>query len=88
MKKIHARQLTLKNIHAMALKKIHTRNLITKKIPTARIFPTPPPKNFFNGPSLNRPFAASHSRGTKPPQWRVKVIIRSHASTVAPSNTL
>ena len=30
MKKILARQLILKNIHAMALKKIHTRNLVTK----------------------------------------------------------
>ena len=36
-------------------KKIHTRNLITKKIPAARKFPTPPPPplhKFFNGPSL------------------------------------
>ena len=38
-------------------KKIHTRNLITKKIPAARKFPTlpripPPPHNFSNGPSL------------------------------------
>ena len=31
-------------------KKIHTRNLITKKIPVARKFPTP--HNFSNGPSL------------------------------------
>ena len=31
MKKNHACQLTLKNIHAMGKKKIHTRNLITKK---------------------------------------------------------
>ena len=31
-KYIYARQLTLKNIHATALKKIHTRNLITKKV--------------------------------------------------------
>ena len=40
-KKILARQLTRKNIHAMAKKKIHTRNLITKKIPAARKFPSP-----------------------------------------------
>ena len=32
-------------------KKIHTRNLITKKIPAARKSP-PPPHNFSNGPSL------------------------------------
>ena len=31
-------------------KKIHTRNLITKKIPAAR--KSPPPYNFSNGPSL------------------------------------
>ena len=36
-----------KNIHA-----IHTRNLITKKIPAARKFPSPSPHNFSNGPSL------------------------------------
>ena len=39
MKKIHARP-----------KKIHTRNLITKKIPAAQKFPTP--HNFSNGLSL------------------------------------
>ena len=39
-KKIHARQLTLK-IFMLWPKKIHTRNLITKKIPAARKFPTP-----------------------------------------------
>ena len=33
------------------LKEIHTRNMITKKIPAARKFPTPPPHNFSNGPS-------------------------------------
>ena len=32
-------------------KKIHTRNLITKKIPAARKFPSP--HNFSNGPSLS-----------------------------------
>ena len=40
MKKIHACQLTLKNIHA--LKKIDTGNLMTKKIPAARKFLTHP----------------------------------------------
>ena len=35
-KKIHARQLTLKNIYAtIRPQKIHTRKLITKKIPKA-----------------------------------------------------
>ena len=32
-------------------KKIHTRNLLTKKIPAARKFPFP--HNFSNGPSLS-----------------------------------
>ena len=38
----------------MAPPKINTRNLITKKIPVNRKFPTspPPPHNFSNGPSL------------------------------------
>ena len=31
---------------------IHTRNLITKKIPAAQKFPTPPPHNFSDGLSL------------------------------------
>ena len=26
----------------------------------------------------NRPFAASHSRGTKPPRWRAKVALGQH----------
>ena len=34
------------------LKKIHTRNMMTKKIPAAQKFPTP--RNFSNGPSLNK----------------------------------
>ena len=33
--------------------KIHTRNSVTKKIPAARKFPSPPPHNISNGPSLN-----------------------------------
>ena len=32
-------------------KKIHTRNMLTKKIPAARKLPTP--DNFSHGPSLN-----------------------------------
>ena len=44
-KKILARQLTLKNIHAMAYKKIHTRNLISKKNSCgSKINPPPPPQ--------------------------------------------
>ena len=42
-KKIHARQLTLKIFMVWPQKKIHTKNLITKKIPVARKFPTTPP---------------------------------------------
>ena len=41
-KKIHARQLILKIIHAMALKKIHTRNLMTKKNSCSLKIPLPP----------------------------------------------
>ena len=51
MKKIHARQLTLKNIHATAQKKIHTRNLITKKNSCGSKIPHHP-HNFSNSPSL------------------------------------
>ena len=40
-KKILARQLTLKNIHAMAYKKIHTRNLISKKNSCGSKIPLP-----------------------------------------------
>ena len=43
MKKILARQLILKNIHAMAQKKIHTRNLITKKNSCGSKIPLIPP---------------------------------------------
>ena len=35
-------------------KKIHSRNLITKKIPAARKFPTPVDHNFSNGPALRQ----------------------------------
>ena len=35
------------------MKKIHTRNLITKKISADRKSPPPPLHNFSNGPSLN-----------------------------------
>ena len=50
---IHAPQLTLKHTHAMAWKKIHTRNLMKKKIPAPRKLPTSPRSlfTFFNGPS-------------------------------------
>ena len=41
--KIHARQLILKDIHALAEKKIHTRNLITKKNSCGSKIPLPPP---------------------------------------------
>ena len=31
--------------------------------------------NFGGKPEFNRPFAASQSRGTKPPYWRAKVAL-------------
>ena len=57
MKKILARQLILKEYSCYGLKKVHTRNWITKKkIPAARKItpPPPPPNNFSNGPSLKK----------------------------------
>ena len=42
-KKNHARQLTLKNIHAMGLKKIHTKYLIPKKNSCGSKIPLPSP---------------------------------------------
>ena len=50
-KNIRARQLTLKNIHATAPKKIHARNLIMKKNSCPSKIPHPP-HNFSDGPSL------------------------------------
>ena len=50
---MHWRHLILKYIHAMPLKKIDTRNLITKKNSCGSKIP--PPQNFSNGPSLIRP---------------------------------
>ena len=47
-KKNYARQLILKKYSGYGLKKIHIRNLITKKI----FENSPPPHNFSNGPSL------------------------------------
>ena len=38
-------QLTLTKYSCYGLKKIHTSNLITKKIPAARKFPSPPPRS-------------------------------------------
>ena len=45
MKKIHARQSTLKKTFMLWPKNIHTRNFVTKKIPADRKlhFPPPPP---------------------------------------------
>ena len=46
--------INAKKYSCYGLKKIHARNLITKKIPAARKFPPPPPShNFSNGPPLN-----------------------------------
>ena len=45
-----------KKYSCKGLKKFH-KNLITKKIPAARKFPSPPPHNFSHGPSLRIFFA-------------------------------
>ena len=50
-KKILARQLTPKKYSCKGLKKIHTRNLITKKNSCGSKIP--PPHNFSNGVSLS-----------------------------------
>ena len=50
-KKILARQLILKKCSCYSLKKIHTRNLMTKK-KFLRLENSPPPHNFSNVPSL------------------------------------
>ena len=62
MKKIHARQLTLK--------KIHTRNLITKKNSCGSKIPhhlSPSPHNFSSGPSLNQNYVSYFLLMTKLP---------------------
>ena len=53
MKKNSCTPVNPKKYSCYGLKKIHTRNLITKKIPAARKFPSPPPHNFSNGPFLS-----------------------------------
>ena len=52
MKKIHARKLTLKNIHAMAKKNSYKEFDNEKKFLRLENFPPLPPHNFSNGPSL------------------------------------
>ena len=55
-KKIHARQLILKNIHAMAWKKFTYGIWFREKFPTAQKFPSPPlpaSHNFSNGCPLD-----------------------------------
>ena len=53
-KKIHARQLTLKNIHGMASKKNSYKEFDNKKNSCGSKIPHPPlPHNFSNGPSLS-----------------------------------
>ena len=60
MKKILARQLILKNIHAMALKKFILKEFDNEK-KFLRLEKSPPPShNFSNGPSLR---ACLHGRG-------------------------
>ena len=51
-KKIHARQWILKKYSCYGLKKILTRNLITKNNSCGSKIPLPPPHYFSNGPSL------------------------------------
>ena len=51
MKKKSCTPINRKKYSCKGPKKIHTRNVITKKIPAAQKFPSPP-HNFSNGPSL------------------------------------
>ena len=66
-KKNDARQLILKNIHAMA-KKIHPRNLMTKKNSCGSKIPLPPP-NFSSGPSLTVRSSFSSLKHVKIISW-------------------
>ena len=55
------------------LKKIHTRNLITKKNSCGSKIPLPPPPNFSNGPSLTFSLNSTprqYGQFLRPPQWR------------------
>ena len=54
MKKNSCTPINPKKYSCYGLKKIHTRNLITKKNSCGSKIPLPPaPHNFSNGPSLN-----------------------------------
>ena len=64
MKKTSCTPINPNKYACYGLKKIHTRNLITKKVPAARKFPSPPhPNNFSNGPSLSNHFMYCTMRG-------------------------
>ena len=52
MKKNSCTPITLKNIHAMALKKSYREFDNEKKFLRLENSPSPPPPNFSNGPSL------------------------------------
>ena len=57
MKKNSCTPIDPKKYPCYGLKKIHTRNMITKKISCCSkipLLPPPPPHNFSNGPSLNQ----------------------------------
>ena len=55
-------------------KKIHIRNLITKKIPAARKFPFPSPHNVSNGPSLNEVVPRVLSNPSRPLEAAISFI--------------
>ena len=65
MKKNSCTPINPKKYSCYGLKKIHKRNLITKKNSCGSKIPSPPPHNFSNGPSLRwlkiKPFSASYN---------------------------
>ena len=65
MKKNHARQLILRNIHAMAWKNSYKEFNNETKFPAARKFSSPTSHNFSNGPSLRRLSFARFATGRK-----------------------
>ena len=78
MKKNSCKPINHKKYSCCGLKKIHTRNLITKKNSCGSKIPLPPPHNFSNGPSLN---------GRSRQNTQVITLSRSSRSNVLPSSS-
>ena len=77
MKKNSCTPINPKKYSCYGLKKIHTRNLLTKKIPAARKFPSP--HNLSNGRSLKLPnkSKATEKRYLLGDGWGREVLVKS-----------